>query len=63
MIEKWLDPYDLKSRVVPGLIIIFPILVDALYSTPLLSNWPVFTMTSITGFALVYALGLLARAG
>ena len=61
MIEKWLDPYDLKARIVPGLLIVFPILIDALYSAPVLSNWSVFAASSVCGFALVYSLGLLAR--
>ena len=30
MIDKWLDAYELKARDVPGLIVVFPVLIDAL---------------------------------
>jgi len=62
MIEKWLDSYELKARDVPGLILVFPVLIDALYAAPVLNSWPIFTASGICGFALVYALGHLARA-
>jgi hypothetical protein len=62
MIDKFLDPYDLKARIVPGLILVFPILIDALYAAPILNSWPIFTATGVCGFALVYALGQLASA-
>ena len=61
MIEKWLDPYELKARILPGLIIVFPILIDALYILPVLSSWPIFAASGACGFALVYGLGHLAR--
>jgi hypothetical protein len=61
MIDKWLDPYELKARILPGLIIIFPILIDGLYIVPLLGSWPIFAAGGACGFALVYGLGHLAR--
>jgi hypothetical protein len=61
MIEKWLDPYELKARIVPGLIVVFPILIDALYIAPVLSSWPIFAASGACAFALVYGLGHLAR--
>jgi hypothetical protein len=62
MIEKYLDSYELKARDVPGLILVFPVLIDALYAAPILNSWPIFTASGICGFALVYALGHVARA-
>src|SRR5260221_4343466 len=60
MIEKFLGEYVLKARVVPGLILAFPVLVDAFYAAPLLSAVPIFAASGICSFALVYALGYLA---
>lgn len=61
MFEKWLDSYELKARVAPGLVLVVPLMVDGLYAAPILSNWPVFTASSAVGLALLYALGLLVR--
>jgi len=57
MIEKWLDAYELKARILPGLIVVFPLLIDALYAAPVLSSWSIFTMSGIGGLALIYTLG------
>lgn len=62
MIQEWLDSYELRARDVPGLILVFPVLIDALYAAPILNSWPIFTASGICGFALVYALGHVARA-
>ena len=62
MIEKLLDDYDLKARVAPGLIVAFPVLVDAVYAAPILSSWPIFAAGGVCGLALVYGLGHVARA-
>jgi len=61
MIEKYLDFYELKARDLPGLILVFPILIDALYAAPVLNSWSIFTVSGICGFALIYMLGHLAR--
>jgi len=62
MIEKFLDPYELKARIAPGLILALPVLVAAFYAAPVLSSWPMFAASGPCGFALIYALGHLARA-
>ena len=62
MIEKILDDYDLKARVAPGLIVAFPVLVDAVYAAPILSSWPIFAAGGVCGLALVYGIGHVARA-
>lgn len=40
MIEKFLDPYEIKARIAPGLILSIAVLVDVVYTAPLLSNLP-----------------------
>jgi hypothetical protein len=62
MFQKFLDAYDLKARIAPGMILVFPILVDALYAAPILNSWAIFTASGVCGFALVYGLGQLASA-
>jgi len=62
MIEKFLDEYEVKARVAPGLIIALPVLVDAVYAAPALSGWPIFAAGGVCSLALIYALGHLARA-
>jgi hypothetical protein len=62
MLEKYLDAYELKARVAPGLIVALPMLVVAFYTAPVLRSWPFFTASGICGLALVYALGLVVRA-
>jgi hypothetical protein len=59
--EKFLDEYELKARIAPGLILALPILVDAFYAAPLLSTLPIFAASGICSFALIYGLGYLAR--
>jgi hypothetical protein len=62
VIEKFLDPYELKARVAPGLIIAVPLLADALYAAPLLSSWPIFAASGVCAFALLYGMSLIVRA-
>jgi hypothetical protein len=62
MFEKFLDAYELKARIVPGLIVAVPVMIDALYTAPILDSWPIFAVSGVVGFALVYALGQVARA-
>ena len=62
MIEKLLDEYELKARVAPGVILILPVLVDAAYAVPALSNWPIFAAGGICCLALLYGLGHVVRA-
>src|SRR5689334_22628991 len=62
MIEKFLDPYELKARIAPGLILSVAVLVDVVYTAPLLSNIPLFAATGICSLALIYGLGNFARA-
>ncbi len=62
MIEKFLDPYELKARIAPGLILAFAILVDAAYTAPVLSSLPIFAASGICSLALIYGLGNFARA-
>ena len=54
--------YELKARVAPGLILALPALVDAVYTAPVVSGWPVFATGSACSVALIYGLGLFARA-
>ncbi len=62
MIEKLLDPYELKARLAPALIVVFPILVAAIYAAPNLSSWPIFAAGSVSSMALLYGLTYLVRA-
>jgi len=61
MIEKFLDPYELKARIAPGLILSIAVLVDVVWAAPWLSNIPLFAATGICGLALIYGLGNFAR--
>jgi hypothetical protein len=62
MIEKYLDEYELKARIAPGLILALPVLVDAAYAAPILSSWPIFAAGGIFSLALIYGLGYVVRA-
>ena len=62
MIEKFLDPYELKARIAPGLILSVAVLVDVVCAAPLLSNLPLFAASGICSLALIYGLGNFARA-
>jgi len=42
MIEKFLDAYEMKARVAPGLILSLPLLVVVVYAAPILSSWSIF---------------------
>jgi hypothetical protein len=61
MIERFLDPYELKARIAPGLILAFAILVDVAYAAPVLSSLPIFAASGICSLALIYGLGNFAR--
>jgi hypothetical protein len=62
MIDKFLDPYELKARIAPGLILSVAVLVNVVLAAPLLSNLPLFATTSVCSLALIYGLGNFARA-
>ncbi|SRR6266852_1000307 len=62
MIDKFLDEYELKARIAPGLIVALPALVDAGYAVPILGSLPIFAASSIVTLALIYGLGYLIRA-
>ena len=62
MISELLDEYELKARVAPGLIMVLPVLLVALYIAPILSSLPIFAASGICTVVLIYALGHLARA-
>jgi hypothetical protein len=62
MIDKFLDEYELKARIAPGLIVALPLLVDAIYFAPILSTLPIFAASGICTLAVIYALGYLVRA-
>lgn len=62
MIEKFLDPYELKARIVPGLILALAPLVDLASAAPVLSSLPIFAASGVCSLALVYFLGSFARA-
>lgn len=62
MIEKFLDPYEIKARIAPGLILSVAVLVDLVFTAPVLSNLPIFAATGICSLALIYGLGNFARA-
>ena len=62
MIEKFLDPYEIKARIAPGLILSVAVLVDVVITATVLSNIPIFAATGIFSLALIYGLGNFARA-
>jgi hypothetical protein len=62
MIEKFLDPYEIKARIAPGLILSVAVLVDVVCAFPVLSSLPLFAATGICSLALIYGLGNFARA-
>jgi hypothetical protein len=62
MIEKFLDAYELKARVAPGLILALPMLVVAVYAAPILSSWSIFAASGVCSLALLYGLSLVVRA-
>ena len=62
MIEKFLDPYELKARIAPGLIVLLPLLATAIYAAPILSSWSIFAAGSVCTLALLYGLSFLVRA-
>jgi hypothetical protein len=62
MIEKFLDPYEIKARIAPGLILSVAVLVDVIFTAPVLSNLPIFATTGICSLALIYGLGNFVRA-
>lgn len=45
MIGKFLEEYELKARIAPGLIVVLPALVDVIYMAPVLSNVPALPKT------------------
>jgi hypothetical protein len=61
MIEKFLDPYELKARIAPGLILMLPFLAAATYAAPVLSSWSLFAAGSVCTLALLYGLSLVVR--
>jgi hypothetical protein len=62
MIEKFLDPYEIKARIAPGLILSVAVLVAIVWVFPVLSSLPLFAATGICSLALIYGLGNFARA-
>jgi len=62
MIEKFLDPYEIKARIAPGLILSVAVLVDVVLTAPVLSSLPIFAAAGICSLALIYGLGNFARA-
>jgi hypothetical protein len=62
MIEKFIDEYELKARIAPGLIVALPALVDAIHVMPSLSNWPILATGGIIALVLLYGLGHVIRA-
>lgn len=61
MSNNFLDAYELKARVAPGLILALPLIADAVYAVPNLSNWPIFTTGSLCSVALLYGLSQVVR--
>ena len=61
MIEKFLDRYELKARIAPGVILVLPLLVDTFYLAPMLSSWPIFAASGICSLALVYGMSHVVR--
>jgi hypothetical protein len=57
MIANVLDEYELKARIAPGLIVAFPVLVDAGYTAPVLTGWPALAAGGVCGLAVIYGLG------
>ncbi|MGA2481564.1 MAG: hypothetical protein ABSF92_00420 [Candidatus Acidiferrales bacterium] len=62
MMDKFLDEYELKARIAPGLIVALPALVDVIYVMPALSSLPIFAASGIITLALIYGLGYVIRA-
>jgi hypothetical protein len=62
MIATFLDPYELKARIAPGLILALPVLADVVYATPVLTSWPLFAASSVCTLALLYGLSIVVRA-
>jgi hypothetical protein len=62
MIEKFLDTYELKARIAPGLIVALPVLAAAIYAAPVLTSWPIFAASSVCSLALLYGLSHVVRA-
>ena len=62
MIEKFLDPYELKARIVPGLILALAPLIALVSAAPVLGSLPIFAASGVCSLALVYFLGSFARA-
>jgi len=62
MIDKFLDEYELKARIAPGLIVALPALVDVIYMVPVLGSLQVFATSGIITLALIYGLGYVIRA-
>ena len=46
MIGKFLEEYELKARIAPGLIVALPALFEAVYMVPVLSNVPSLPQTT-----------------
>lgn len=62
MIEKLLDPYEIKARIAPGMILSVAVLVDVVVTAPVLAHLSIFAATGICSLALIYGLGNFARA-
>lgn len=62
MIANFLDPYELKARIAPGVILVLPLLADAVYAVPALSGWPIFAAGGVCILALLYGLSFVVRA-
>jgi hypothetical protein len=62
MIEKFIDEYEVKARIAPGLIVALPAVVDVVYMVPVLGNLPIFAAGGIITLVLIYGLGYLIRA-
>jgi hypothetical protein len=62
MIDGFLDPYELKARIAPGVIIVLPALADIAYAAPVVNTWSGFAATGVLGLALLYGLSHVVRA-
>jgi hypothetical protein len=62
MIERFLDAYDVKARVAPGLIIALPLMVAVFYAAPIVTSWPIFTASGVCSLAMLYGLSHFVRA-
>lgn len=62
MIERFLDAYELKARIAPGLIVALPMLAVIIYAAPVLSSWSIFAASGVCSLALLYGLGHVVRA-